>query len=89
MYEFDYGKTFGDHLHAGLQAYWKASDQGVSFETFRIRQAYWHASYYADVFSWYLTKEDLEDENLRSGRMSALECIRTGGRYISEQFAAK
>ena len=84
LYEFDYGTVFGDHLHAGLQAYWKASDQGVSFETFRIRQAYWHASYYADVFSWYLTKEDLEDENLRSGRMSALECIRTGGRYISE-----
>ena len=88
LFEFDYGKVFGDHLHAGLQAYWEASDQGVSYETFRLRQAYWHASYYADVFSWYLTKQDLEDEDLRSGRMSALECIRTGGRYIAEHIAA-
>lgn len=87
LYEFNYGKVFGEHLHAGLRAYWEACDQGVSFETFRIRQAYWHASYYADVFSWYLTKEDLEDEDLRSGRISALECIRTGSRYIAEQLA--
>ncbi len=88
LYEFNDGKVFGDYLHAGLRAYWEAFDQGVSFETFRLRQAYWHASYYADVFSWYLTKHDLEDEDLRSGRIRALECIRTGNRYISEQFAA-
>ena len=87
LYEFNYGKVFGEHLHAGLRAYWEASDQGAPFETFRIRQAYWHASYYADVFSWYLTEKDLEDEDLRSDRMSSLECIRTGSRYISEQLA--
>ena len=67
----------------------RASDQGVSYETFRVRQAYWHASYYADVFSWQLKKEDLEDEDFcRSGRASALECIRTGGRYIAAQLAS-
>ena len=85
MYEFDYGKVFGDHLHAGLRAYWEASDQGVSFETFRIRQAYWHASYYADVYSWQLKKEHLEDEEYRRIQAGALACIRTGGRHIAAQ----
>ena len=83
MYEFNCGNTFGDHLHAGLRAYWEASDQGVSFETFRVRQAYWHASYYADVFSWQMKKEDLEDEEMRRARSGALECIRNGGRHVA------
>ena len=87
MYEFDSGDTFGDHLETGLRAYWESSDQGVSYETFRVRQAYWHASYYADVFSWHLQKEDLEDENRRSGRVGALECIRNGARYIGAHIA--
>lgn len=88
MYEFNYGKVFGEHLHAALRAYWEASDQGVSFETFRLRQAYWHASYYADVYSWQLKKEHLADEDYCRGQASALECIRSGGRFIAEQFAA-
>ena len=87
MYEFDSGDTFGDHLETGLRAYWESSDQGVSYETFRVRQAYWHASYYADVFSWHLQKEDLEDENRRGDRVDALECIRNGGRYIGAHIA--
>lgn len=85
MYEFDSGDTFGDHLQAGLRAYWEASDQGVPFETFRIRQAYWHASYYADVYSWHLKKEHLADEDYCRGQAAALECIRTGGRFIAAQ----
>lgn len=85
MYEFNSGDTFGDHLHAGLHAYWEASDQGVPYEVFRLRQAYWHASYYADVFSWQLTKEDLADEDLRDSRLRALERIREGGRFIAKQ----
>ena len=88
LYELDSSKMFGDHLQAGLRAYWEASDQGVSYETFRLRQAYWHASYYADVYSWQLKKEHLEDEDYCRGQAAALDRIRNGGRYITEQIAA-
>ena len=87
LYELDSSKMFGDHLQAGLRAYWEASDQGVSYEAFRLRQAYWHASYYADVYSWQLKKEHLEDEDYCRSQAAALKCIRSGGRYIAEQIA--
>lgn len=88
MYEFDSDNSYGEHLDAGLRAYYETSDQEVTYEAFRIRHAYWHASCYADMFAWQMTKEDLADEDMRNARQDALERIRNGGRYIAAQIAA-
>ena len=88
MYEFDSDNSYGEHLESGLRAYYETSDQDVSYEEFRIRHAYWHASCYADMFAWQITKEDLADEVMRNARQDALESIRNGGRYIAAQIAA-
>lgn len=84
MQFFGTQSILGDLLELGLGQYWKNSDQGVSYEEFKIRHAYWHGSCYADVFSWKLSESDLSDKDDVSQRKRALQAIQQAGRYISE-----
>lgn len=83
MQFFGTQSVLGDLLEPGMRHYWRNSDQGVSYNEFKIRHAYWHGSCYADVFSWKLDEVDLKDQDATDRRKKALRAIQQAGHSIS------